>query len=62
MYKETIKNFFYFLQVTRSIGDDDLKPSVTPEPEITETVLSLEDEYLVRSIDFIICCNLGFVI
>ncbi|CAB4286371.1 unnamed protein product [Prunus armeniaca] len=34
------------LQVTRSIGDDDLKPAVTAEPEITETILSAEDEYL----------------
>ncbi|XP_058003184.1 protein kinase and PP2C-like domain-containing protein isoform X2 [Hevea brasiliensis] len=35
------------LQVTRSIGDDDLKPAVTAEPEITETTLSAEDEFLV---------------
>ncbi|GLT77820.1 hypothetical protein SLA2020_493770 [Shorea laevis] len=39
------------LQVTRSIGDDDLKPAVTPEPEITETVLSAEDEFLVMASD-----------
>lgn len=52
----------FFWQVTRSIGDGDLKPYVTAEPEITETILSVEDEYLVRSIDTIICCNLGFVI
>lgn len=39
------------LQVTRSIGDDDLKPSVTAEPEITETSLSAEDEYLVMASD-----------
>lgn len=39
-----------FQQVTRSIGDDDLKPAVTAEPEITETILSAEDEYLVRTI------------
>lgn len=39
------------LQVTRSIGDDDLKPAVTAEPEITETVLSVEDEYLVMASD-----------
>lgn len=39
------------LQVTRSIGDDDLKPAVTAEPEITETGLSLEDEYLVMASD-----------
>ncbi|XP_058101226.1 protein kinase and PP2C-like domain-containing protein isoform X2 [Magnolia sinica] len=39
------------LQVTRSIGDDDLKPAVTAEPEITETKLSIEDEYLVMASD-----------
>ncbi|GMI84671.1 VITAMIN C DEFECTIVE 3 [Hibiscus trionum] len=39
------------LQVTRSIGDDDLKPAVTAEPEITETVLSAEDEFLVMASD-----------
>ncbi|KAI3806634.1 hypothetical protein L1987_22545 [Smallanthus sonchifolius] len=39
------------LQVTRSIGDDDLKPWVTAEPEITETVLSGDDEYLVMASD-----------
>ncbi|XP_077227267.1 protein kinase family protein / protein phosphatase 2C (PP2C) family protein [Tasmannia lanceolata] len=39
------------LQVTRSIGDDDLKPAVTAEPEITETSLSLEDEFLVMASD-----------
>ncbi|EOY08756.1 Kinase family protein / protein phosphatase 2C (PP2C) family protein isoform 1 [Theobroma cacao] len=39
------------LQVTRSIGDDDLKPAVTAEPEITETVLLLEDEFLVMASD-----------
>ncbi|XP_027155878.1 protein kinase and PP2C-like domain-containing protein isoform X3 [Coffea eugenioides] len=37
------------LQVTRSIGDDDLKPAVTAEPEITETILSAADEYIVRN-------------
>ncbi|XP_021807705.1 protein kinase and PP2C-like domain-containing protein [Prunus avium] len=37
--------------VTRSIGDDDLKPAVTAEPEITETILSVEDEYLVMASD-----------
>lgn len=35
------------LQVTRSIGDDDLKPAVTAEPEISETILSADDEFLV---------------
>ncbi|KAJ8759790.1 hypothetical protein K2173_009891 [Erythroxylum novogranatense] len=39
------------LQVTRSIGDDDLKPAVTAEPEITETAISAEDEYLVLASD-----------
>ncbi|KAJ6300698.1 hypothetical protein OIU76_021488 [Salix suchowensis] len=39
------------LQVTRSIGDDDLKPAVTAEPEITETLLSAEDEFLVMGSD-----------
>ncbi|CAL5409177.1 unnamed protein product [Camellia sinensis] len=34
------------LQVTRSISDDDPKPAVTAEPEITETILFVEDEYL----------------
>ncbi|CAL5418112.1 unnamed protein product [Camellia sinensis] len=34
------------LQVTRSIGDDDLKPAMIAEPEITETILFVEDEYL----------------
>ncbi|KAK9987045.1 hypothetical protein SO802_031996 [Lithocarpus litseifolius] len=39
------------LQVTRSIGDDDLKPAVTAEPEMTETDLSGEDEFLVMASD-----------
>lgn len=39
------------LQVTRSIGDDDLKPAVTAEPEITEFSLSTEDEFLVMASD-----------
>uniref|UniRef100_A0A7N0V256 Protein-serine/threonine phosphatase n=1 Tax=Kalanchoe fedtschenkoi TaxID=63787 RepID=A0A7N0V256_KALFE len=39
------------LQVTRSIGDDDLKPFVTAEPEVTETILSPGDEYLVVASD-----------
>ncbi|CAL5362961.1 unnamed protein product [Camellia sinensis] len=33
-------------RVTLSIGDDDMKPVVTVEPEITETILYVEDEYL----------------
>ncbi|KAF5176296.1 kinase and PP2C-like domain-containing protein [Thalictrum thalictroides] len=39
------------LQVTRSIGDDDLKPAVTAEPEVTETTLTCEDEFLVMASD-----------
>ncbi|GJM94210.1 hypothetical protein PR202_ga10836 [Eleusine coracana subsp. coracana] len=39
------------LQVTRSIGDDDLKPAVTAQPEIIETALSAEDEFLVIASD-----------
>ncbi|WJX93972.1 protein-serine/threonine phosphatase [Trifolium repens] len=39
------------LQVTRSIGDDDLKPAVTAEPEITESTLCEEDEFLVMASD-----------
>ncbi|KAK7393036.1 hypothetical protein VNO78_21487 [Psophocarpus tetragonolobus] len=39
------------LQVTRSIGDDDLKPAVTAEPEITESTLCSEDEFLVMASD-----------
>lgn len=39
------------LQVTRSIGDDDLKPAVTAEPEITDTEISIDDEYLVMASD-----------
>ncbi|CAN1243541.1 Protein kinase and PP2C-like domain-containing protein [Linum perenne] len=39
------------LQVTRSIGDDDLKPAVTAEPEVTETILTEEDEFLVMASD-----------
>lgn len=39
------------LQVTRSIGDDDVKPAVTAEPEVTETILSTDDEFLVMASD-----------
>ncbi|XP_061341987.1 protein kinase and PP2C-like domain-containing protein isoform X2 [Gastrolobium bilobum] len=39
------------LQVTRSIGDDDLKPAVTAEPEIAESTLCAEDEFLVMASD-----------
>lgn len=37
--------------MTRSIGDDDLKPYVTAEPEVDETLLSAEDEYIVMASD-----------
>lgn len=33
--------------MTRSIGDDDLKPAVTAEPEVEVVTLSADDEYLV---------------
>ncbi|THF94781.1 hypothetical protein TEA_007169 [Camellia sinensis var. sinensis] len=36
----------YQKSYARSIGDDDLKPAVTAEPEMTETILFVEDEYL----------------
>ncbi|KAJ7522854.1 hypothetical protein O6H91_18G029400 [Diphasiastrum complanatum] len=39
------------LQVTRSIGDDDLKPAVIAEPEIQEVFLSADDEFLVIASD-----------
>ncbi|KAL5222452.1 hypothetical protein ABZP36_027165 [Zizania latifolia] len=39
------------LQVTRSIGDDDLKPAVTSQPEVIETILSPDDEFLVMASD-----------
>ncbi|KAK8959993.1 Protein kinase and PP2C-like domain-containing protein [Platanthera guangdongensis] len=39
------------LEVTRSIGDGDLKPAVTAEPEIIETSLSTADEFLVMGSD-----------
>ncbi|RLN21990.1 protein kinase and PP2C-like domain-containing protein [Panicum miliaceum] len=39
------------LQVTRSIGDDDLKPAVTAQPEVIETALSDDDEFLVMASD-----------
>ncbi|KAH8972536.1 hypothetical protein BDL97_02G202900 [Sphagnum fallax] len=39
------------LEVTRSIGDDDLKPFVTAEPELQECVLSADDEFLVIASD-----------
>ncbi|XP_062201220.1 protein kinase and PP2C-like domain-containing protein isoform X2 [Phragmites australis] len=39
------------LQVTRSIGDADLKPAVTARPEVIETALSTDDEFLVMASD-----------
>eukprot|EP00899_Mesostigma_viride_P022588 jgi/Mesvir1/3513/Mv11990-RA.1 len=39
------------LQVTRSIGDSDLKPAVTAEPEVTTVDLRPEDEFLVLASD-----------
>ncbi|XP_074581611.1 protein kinase and PP2C-like domain-containing protein [Curcuma longa] len=39
------------LQVTRSIGDDDMKPAVTAKPEIVETCISSNDEFLVMASD-----------
>ncbi|EFJ28625.1 hypothetical protein SELMODRAFT_441116 [Selaginella moellendorffii] len=39
------------LQVTRSIGDSDLKPAVTAEPDITVSSLSADDEFLVMATD-----------
>lgn len=39
------------LEVTRSIGDDDLKPAVTAEPEVEVVTLSADDEYLVMASD-----------
>nr|GEW36252.1 importin-5-like isoform X2 [Tanacetum cinerariifolium] len=45
---ELKKGFFPWVdKVTLSIGDDHLKPGVTAEPEITKTILSDDDEYLV---------------
>lgn len=49
--KFLIQFILFFYQVTRSIGDDDLKPAVTAEPEITETIMTPEDEYLVSSME-----------
>ncbi|CAL9084901.1 unnamed protein product [Musa textilis] len=39
------------LQVTRSIGDDDLKPAVTANPEIIVTCISADDDFLVMASD-----------
>ncbi|KAH7283371.1 hypothetical protein KP509_34G003700 [Ceratopteris richardii] len=39
------------LQVTRSIGDDDLKPYVTAEPEVNELKLDENDEFLIIASD-----------
>lgn len=53
---------FYFTQVTRSIGDDDLKPAVIAEPEVTESNLSAEDEFLVRNFTLCTVICMKFVI
>lgn len=57
LYVDASKFCWLSTQVTRSIGDDDLKPAVTAEPEITESTLSAEDEFLVRSLmlHYVIC-------
>lgn len=39
------------IEVTRSIGDDDLKPYVTAEPEVAVCKLSGDDEFLVLASD-----------
>eukprot|EP00898_Chlorokybus_atmophyticus_P003259 jgi/Chlat1/3934/Chrsp26S04194 len=39
------------LQVSRSIGDDDLKPAVTAEPEVTTHKLTPQDEFLILASD-----------
>lgn len=39
------------IEVTRSIGDDDLKPYVTAEPEVTVCKLSSDDEFLIIASD-----------
>ena len=35
----------------RSIGDADLKPALTPQPELTQHKLTPEDEFLVLASD-----------
>lgn len=61
MIFQMLFSFSSLKQVTRSIGDDDLKPAVTAEPEITETILSAEDEYLVRTILRMCFCFMNHV-
>lgn len=39
------------LQVTRSIGDDDLKPGVSAYPEITDATLTANDDFLIIASD-----------
>lgn len=39
------------IEVTRSIGDHDLKPAVTAEPQITHCQLAPDDEFLVFASD-----------
>eukprot|EP00897_Mesotaenium_endlicherianum_P007988 jgi/Mesen1/7217/ME000371S06301 len=39
------------IEVTRSLGDGDLKPAVTAEPEITKFFLTPDDEFMVMASD-----------
>eukprot|EP00271_Cylindrocystis_brebissonii_P013222 TRINITY_DN328_c0_g1_i5.p1 TRINITY_DN328_c0_g1~~TRINITY_DN328_c0_g1_i5.p1 ORF type:complete len:470 (+),score=99.66 TRINITY_DN328_c0_g1_i5:507-1916(+) len=39
------------IEVTRSLGDGDLKPSVTADPKIMEHVLTPDDEFMVMASD-----------
>ncbi|CAI5980417.1 unnamed protein product [Closterium sp. NIES-64] len=39
------------IEVTRSLGDHDMKPAVTAEPEVTHHRLTEEDEFLVMASD-----------
>lgn len=39
------------MQVTRSLGDADLKPAVTAQPEVTQHQLSSQDEFVVLASD-----------
>mmetsp|Transcript_10803 Transcript_10803/g.17687 ORF Transcript_10803/g.17687 Transcript_10803/m.17687 type:complete len:135 (-) Transcript_10803:248-652(-) len=39
------------LAVSRALGDIPLQPFVTPEPEVTETHLTTDDEFLILACD-----------
>lgn len=39
------------IQITRSIGDADLKPALTAQPQVTQHELSAEDEFVVLASD-----------